>query len=166
MEIERVWAMPSRHTFTIAPIARLIQREIPAGEKWVDAFAGFNSPAFYTNDLNPASPAVSHQDAVVFLRGFSCDSVDGVLFDAPYSPRQLKECYDNIGQSLHDTKASVWASWKDEIARIIRPLGKCISFGWNTNGLGIGRGFIMERVLLVAHGGMHNDTIVTVEKKL
>lgn len=30
----------------------------------------------------------------------------------------------------------------------------------------MGNGFEIIEILLVAHGGMHNDTIVTVERKL
>lgn len=41
-----------------------------------------------------------------------------------------------------------------------------ISFGWNTNGMEINRGFKIEEILLVAHGGAHNDTICTVERKI
>lgn len=39
-----------------------------------------------------------------------------------------------------------------------------ISFGWNSNGIG-GDEFEKVRILLVAHGGVHNDTICTVERK-
>jgi hypothetical protein len=80
------------------------------------------------------------------IRSFELyDGRDGVLFDPPYSPRQLKECYDNLGLVLHDTKSSVWKSWKDEIARVIKPNGLCLSFGWSTNGLGKNRGFEIRR---------------------
>lgn len=44
--------------------------------------------------------------------------------------------------------------------------GVCISFGWNSMGIGKKNGFEIIEILLVAHGGMHNDTIVTVETKL
>lgn len=40
-----------------------------------------------------------------------------------------------------------------------------ISFGWNSNGIGKKHHFDITRILVVAHGGHHNDTIVTVEKK-
>ena len=43
---------------------------------------------------------------------------------------------------------------------------KCISFGCNTCGLGKSRGFEITRILMVCHGGMHNDTICTVEHHL
>lgn len=33
-------------------------------------------------------------------------------------------------------------------------------------GIGKKNGFEIIEILLVAHGGMHNDTIVTVERKL
>ena len=93
-------------------------------------------------------------------------SANRVLFDPPYSPRQLKECYDSQGMVLHDTKSSVWKSWKDEIARITNYGGIVISFGWSTNGIGKTRGFEIIEILLVAHGGNHNDTICVVERKL
>jgi hypothetical protein len=54
----------------------------------------------------------------------------------------------------------------DEIARVVRPRGKVISFGWNSNGMGEGRGFKKLKILLVYHGGAHNDTICVVEQKM
>ncbi len=44
--------------------------------------------------------------------------------------------------------------------------GIVISFGWNTNGIGKTKGFEIIEILMVAHGGSHNDTICTVERKL
>lgn len=43
--------------------------------------------------------------------------------------------------------------------------GKVITFGWNSGGIGYKYGFEIERILLVPHGGWHNDTICTVEVK-
>jgi len=105
------------------------------------------------------------EDALLCLSRHEDCSVCGVLFDPPYSPRQLKECYDSLGMCLHDTKSSVWASWKNEVARVIKPNGLCISFGWQSQGLGKNRGFKIVEIMLVAHGGNHNDTIITVERK-
>lgn len=93
--------------------------------------------------------------------------MDGVLYDPPYSPRQVKECYDNIGRSItqNDTKSSYWTKHKKEIARIVKPNGKVITFGWNSGGIGTKYGFEIVRILLVPHGGWHNDTICTVNIK-
>lgn len=44
--------------------------------------------------------------------------------------------------------------------------GYAITFAWNSNGIGKKYGFELQEILLVAHGSQHNDTIVTVEKKI
>lgn len=166
MNIRREWAMPSRHTFTIRPIAALLSQH-PIDEEWVDPFAGFNSPAGITNDLNPDAPSLHHLPALDFLRGLEDHTAPGVLFDPPYSSRQVAECYRSIGREVtsEDTRATFWSHCKDEIARVIRPGGTVISFGWSSQGMGKTRGFEMTEILLVPHGGPHYDTIVTVEVK-
>lgn len=167
LKIERIWCMPNRNTFKIHPIANLLREEM-VGELWIDPFCGNNSPAHVTNDLNPDIPADSHEDAIVFLKMFDNESVDGVLYDPPYSVRQVAECYKRVGFPVtqETTRANFWSNSKNEAARIIRVGGKAICCGWNTMGLGINRGFRMDRILLVPHGGPHNDTIVTVETKV
>lgn len=170
MRIERIWAMPNKETFLINPIANLLEEEVQdfRNELWIDPFAGNNSPAQIKNDLNPSvtGNVQYHMDALDFLKTFKDDSVYGVLFDPPYSPRQVKECYDKIGLDLKfDGKANFWSKIKNEIARIVKPSGKVICFGWNSMGIGKKRGFKMIRILLVPHGGHHNDTICTVEVK-
>ena len=88
------------------------------------------------------------------------------MFDPPYSQRQLKEMYHNSGLSFtYPMNSSYWAECKKEISRIMKPGGKVICFGWNTNGIGKKHGFEISRIVLVAHGSQHNDTIATVEKK-
>lgn len=167
MKIERKWAMPSKNTFSIKPINELLSEEMRAGGVWIDAFANNNKLATITNDLNPEFSTDYHMDALEFLEMFEDNSVDGVLYDPPYSPRQVSECYKNFGKSvtMETTQASYWAKHKKEIARILKPGGKAICFGWNSQGVGKSRGFDLQRVLLVAHGGAHNDTICTVEIK-
>lgn len=162
--IERVWAMPNKWTFTIKPIAKMIAEEMQGGV-WIDPFAGEHSPASITNDLNPERKTTFHMDALEFLQTFHDNSVDGVLYDPPYSPRQVKECYDDIGNLKWDGRMTFWSDTKNEVARILKPNGKVICFGWNSMGLGLNRGFEMHRILLVPHGGSRNDTICTVEVK-
>lgn len=167
MLIERKWAMPNKWTFNIKPIAELLKEEIQQGELWIDPFAGEYSPAKITNDLNPERATMYHLEALDFLKMFENCSVDGVLYDPPYSQRQVKECYDSIqGNIKWDGKMTFWSSSKDEISRIIKPGGKVICFGWNSMGCGKNRGFELERILLVPHGGSRNDTICTVERKV
>ena len=53
-----------------------------------------------------------------------------------------------------------------EIARVVKKDGFVISFGWNSGGIGKKLGFEQKEIMLVSHGGNHNDTIVTVEFKI
>ncbi len=163
LKIDRIWAMPNKYTFTIKPIKLLLKDEITHGS-WCDPFSGKHSPADVRNDISPDSNAEYHMDALEFLQQFADDRFDGVLYDPPYSFRQAVECYKGYGKE-HITNMKYWSTIKDQIGRIIKPNGKVICFGWNSMGLGINRGFTMTRILLVAHGGSQNDTIVTVETK-
>ncbi len=166
ISIERVWAMPNKNTFDIKPIRELITDELTEG-LWIDPFANQNKLATVTNDLNQEFDTDYHLDALDFMKMFDSDSVDGVLYDPPYSPRQVSECYNNVGYDVtwDTTKASFWGNHKREISRIVKLGGKVITFGWNSGGIGYKYGFEIERILLVPHGGWHNDTICTVEIK-
>lgn len=168
MIINRVWSMPSRWTFQIKPIAELLSRHVGDGKGWIDPFAGENSPAEITNDLNPNIPAKYHFDALDFLKSLS-GTFNGCLLDPPYSPRQVKECYDSIGRHMEQDDALLGykrGQYKSVLAPLIIPGGKVITCGWNSVGMGIGLGFELIEILLVCHGSDHNDTIVTVEHKI
>lgn len=91
-----------------------------------------------------------------------------VLYDPPYSSRQLTECYRKLELSVSAdmTRSDYWTKQRNEIARIMKPFGICLSFGWNSGGIGKSLGFEQVEIMLVAHGGWHNDTIVTVERKV
>ena len=164
--MERVWAMPNKNTFEIKPIKALIEEELTDG-LWIDPFANRNKLATVTNDLNTEYDTDYHMDALDFMKMFEDNSVEGVLYDPPYSPSQVSECYNNVGYNVtwDTTKASFWGNHKREISRIVKLGGKVITFGWNSGGIGNKYGFEIERILLVPHGGWHNDTICTVEVK-
>lgn len=164
---ERVWAMPNKNTFEIKPIRELIRDEVDMNLLWIDPFANRNKYATITNDLNTKYDTDYHMDALDFLKLFDDESVDGVLYDPPYSPRQVSECYNDVGYNVtwDTTKASFWGNHKREISRIVKKGGKVITFGWNSGGIGNKHGFTISRILLVPHGGWHNDTICTVEVK-
>lgn len=159
--------MPNKNTFDIKPVKELIQSELTDGT-WIDPFANQNKLATITNDLNPDFDTDYHMDALDFLKTFQNESIDGVLYDPPYSPRQVTECYQGVGMNVtsETTRASFWGNQKKEISRIVKPGGKVITFGWNSGGIGRKYGFEITRILLVPHGGWHNDTICTVEVKV
>jgi hypothetical protein len=147
VNFERYWAMPSHKTFTIAPLKKLINKEL--GTNYIDPF-----------------PYPFKQDAIKYLKTISSNSENFLVFDPPYSSYQLKTKYENAGLSLNNKyDASYWSNCKKEISRIIKKKGKVISFGWNSNGIGKKYGFKIIKIVLVAHGSIHNDTIATVEVK-
>ena len=82
--------------------------------------------------------------------------------------------YKNLGKYFHnspdknpnDRITKYWSNCKKEIERITKIGAVVVSFGWNTNGIGKSYNFKIERILILAHGGRHNDTLVTVEKKI
>lgn len=167
IRIERIWSMPNKNTFEIPPIKALLEEEVDLSKYWIDPFANRNKIASVTNDLNLEYDTDYHLDALDFLKLFEDASVDGVLYDPPYSSRQVSECYNDVGYTVtwDTTKASFWGNHKREISRIVKIGGKVITFGWNSGGIGYKYGFEIERILLVSHGGWHNDTICTVEVK-
>lgn len=158
--------MPDKWTFKIKPIAQILNKYVGDGVGWIDPFAGENSPAEITNDLNPNRPAKFHLHAKDFASQLEGE-FKGCLFDPPYSTRQAKECYDGIGFHMsYEDSQSFPNNIKDIIAPKIKQGGIVISFGWNSIGFGKKNGFQIVEILLVSHGGQHNDTIVTVERKI
>ena len=148
MLLTRRWAMPNKCTFTIKPIKELIKTELKT--PIVDPF-----------------PYPYKEDALKYMKSIPSQSHISIVYDPPYSPRQLKECYDDLGISVGShSNGKYWANCKNESSRILKLGGKCISFGWNSGGLGMKRGMQIKSILLVPHGGLHNDTICTVEEKI
>ena len=136
-------------------------------QNWVDPFAGWLSPAGITNDHNPERKAKYHMEAEEFAEMLT-GKYDGVLFDPPYSYRQVSEHYQVVGKKATqmDTSTQFYNRVMNPLSPKIKIGGIAISFGWNSNGFGLSRGFEKIEILLVAHSGHHNDTIVTVEKKI
>ncbi len=177
MKINRKWAMPNKNTFSIKPIGELITRHFGDMNTRFDSLvridpfvneSPFKHCCEYTNDLDTDIQATSNIDALEFLKGFGDSSVDLVLFDPPYSPRQVSECYKKLDMTVNmqTTQSSFWGNMKKEITRIVKPGGKVITCGWNSGGIGKTAGFELIEILLVPHGGWHNDTIVTVEQRI
>ena len=171
MTINRVWHMPNKNTFDIKPIKDLILKyinQLPENHTIVDPFANKNKLATITNDLDPQYDTTYHMEATDFLKLLKDNSADLLLYDSPFSPRQLSECYKKFGLSVNmeTTQASYWSNQKREIGRIVKSGGYVITCGWNSGGIGKKYGFEIIEILLVAHGGWHNDTIVTVERKI
>lgn len=171
MTMRRVWAMPSHETFSIKPIGEFVRKYLSDSKASVDPYARNNRWATHTNDLNPDTAADHHMDAIEFLEMIADKGVkvDLVIIDPPYSPRQVKECYDSFGHKMKQEDALlgfVRKKLKAAICRVLSPGGVVLTFGWNSVGMGKSLGFEQTEILLVCHGSDHNDTICVAERRL
>lgn len=83
---------------------------------------------------------------------------DTVVFDPPYSAHQAVVSY-------HTKRAQRVTHARDVVEYVLKPAGRVISLGFNTTGMGGGRGFTKEGILLVNCGGSHNDYLITCERR-
>lgn len=81
---------------------------------------------------------------------------DTIILDPPYSLRKSMEKYD--GKIV-----SNFRKIKDILPDIINVGGNIITCGYHSVSMGKKRGFIVNNILLVSHGGAHHDTIITNE---
>jgi hypothetical protein len=171
LKFSREWVMPNSNTLLIEPARRLVLSYILQDMETVDPFAKDCEIAKWRNDINPASKAEYHLDALDFFRLLKNHKIqaDLVVFDPPYSLRQTKECYEGFGRQFTMTDAQTAVRWRDEknaINELLKIGGLVISFGWNSSGMGIGRLYDIIEIKLLCHGGAHNDTIIVVEQKI
>lgn len=170
MKFSRVWAMPNHDTFSVKPIGDFVQRYLSESKSSVDMFSRNKRWATFTNDLNPNTEAEHHMDAEAFLHKLRDDGAvcDLALFDPPYSPRQISECYKSIGMEVgmkETQSALLYQRVRNAIPAVLSPNGVVLSFGWNSVGMGKKHGFEMVEIMLVCHGGAHNDTICLAERR-
>ena len=163
--------MPNSNTFECKPIGQFVERYSIG--MVVDPFARntrYPNGASITNDLNPDTTAQYHLDAEDFLKKLQDKDVqiNCAIFDPPYSPRQISECYQSIGKEVNgkDTQnAALYKRVRDALDPLVVVGGIVLSFGWNSGGMGKARGYEIEEILMVTHGGAHNDTICMAERK-
>ena len=162
--------MPSGDTFSVPPIGDFVRRYLSAAKVSIDPFARNKAWATHTNDLNPETTAQHHMDAEAFLLLLGSQGVkaDLIIFDPPYSPRQISECYKEAGITVgmkETQNAALYARMKSALLPILTPDAVVLSFGWNSAGMGKKHGFEQIEIKLVCHGAAHNDTICLAEQR-
>jgi hypothetical protein len=171
VKFSREWAMPDPDTFNVKPIRDFVWRYLSGSKVSVEPFARNNIWATYTNDIDPETKAASHLDAEEFMKRLARSGTiaDLIILDPPYSPRQISECYERLGLKvgMMETQSAVlYQRVRHAAASLCGQGAVVLSFGWNSVGMGTGRGFEIEEILLVCHGGAHNDTICLAERRL
>lgn len=162
--------MPSADTFSVPVIGEMVKRYLATAKVSCDPFARNKRWATHTNDLNPKTEAEHHMDAEAFMvmlaeKGVKCDVA---IFDPPYSPRQISECYKEAGITVgmkETQNAALYARMKSALLSILTPDAIVLSFGWNSAGMGKKHGFEQIEIMLCCHGGAHNDTICLAERR-
>lgn len=146
------------------PVADFLDRQLADAKIVIDPFAGRSTRGTLCNDL-----AFGGRDAADWCEALLPQyeqRADAILFDPPYSPRQISECYKKLGLPVtarSTQNAALYARVRGPLARLLRPGGVALSFGWQSSGFG--RAFYTEEILLVQHGGAHNDTICVAQRK-
>lgn len=164
VSFRRVKAKPSPWTFEIPQIRDFIAPYVGNGKRWADPFSGKSTLCEYRNDLNKKMPAKTHLLASEWVKTLP-DGLAGVLFDPPYSCRQVSECYRSAGLRARklDTSSNFYTRVRVALAPKVQMGGHVLSFGWNSVGFGEAWGYEVVEGLLVSFGGHHNDTICTAE---
>lgn len=175
IRFSRVWEMPNPNTFSIPSIAGFVQKYLLKSKLSVDCFSRNNRLSTYTNDLNPKTEAEYHMDAEDFLRMLESKFIrcDLAVFDPPYSPRQISECYKESGipiskcfHPIETSNGALYSRVKSALVKVLTDDAIVLSFGWNSAGMGKKHGFEQIEIMLVCHGGAHNDTICVAERKI
>ena len=165
--ITREWAMPHKSTFSVGPIASFVARHTSGLSAIVDPFCGDSTVGTHRNDLKHGgmdAEAYCHALASRYGTGWA----DAVIFDPPYSPRQISEVYKSVGMAVgmaETQNASLYKRVRSALWPLLKTDGVALSFGWNSAGFGSKRGAEVVEILMVAHGGAHNDTICVAERK-
>lgn len=127
--------MPSCDTLSIKPFKNIFHKY--AFGKTVDPFARDCELCEFTNDLSKETKAKAHLKADEFLR--QLEGMNFVVFDPPYSLRQVKEIYQSVGVGFthKDSQNSIrWTIERDIIAAKQKAGDIVASFGWTTTCMG------------------------------
>lgn len=162
MTIERWFEMPRSMTFLMPKTRKWVEDRLEG--QVLNLFGGMTRLTYAGeidyNDLNPGIPADLRLDACdPDLWANMAASYDTIIFDPPYSFHQAVVTYG----MKRKQKVSLA---RDVVEFVLRPGGRVISLGWNSTGMSASRGFEKEALLLVNHGGSHNDTIILSERRV
>ncbi len=111
-------------------------------------------------DIDPEIPADYYMDSYDFVLMAKEKEMlfDTILLDPPYNLRKSREKYK--GRMIGS-----FTKVKNVLPDILVDNGVIITLGYDTVGMGKGRGFKKEAICLVCHSGDHNDTLCLKERK-
>ncbi len=135
--------MPNADTFSVKPIGEFVRRYLAGSKVSIDPFARNGTLATQRADL--------------------------VIHDPPYSTTQMRRVYQGSGLQRDGggtRNSELYSRVRNAIPGVLTSDGIVLSFGWSSAGMGKKHGFEIVEILLVCHGGAHNDTICMAERRL
>ena len=134
----------------------------------LNPFSNNNLIANINNDLDSTINSNYHLEALDFLRTFSNNSADIILYDPPTDPTRMKFYFDKLNLKIDKryTRTEYWSKLKKEISRILKKDGYAISIGYNSGGIGKTNGFNIEDILILSHISFNRDIFCVIEKKM
>jgi tRNA G10 N-methylase Trm11 len=112
----------------------------------------------YRNDIRENMVADSHMDALEFCKSYEGRLFNTIILDPPYAFRKSMEMYEGA-------ICSPFNRLKDAIIPLLSDGGKVITFGYHSVSMGAKRGFYVEELCIMSHGGAIHDTIATIERR-
>jgi hypothetical protein len=87
-----------------------------------------------------------------------------VVVDLPWSSKDDSPDFTKRRARYSDEYVDGYARMKDGVASVLRPGGTCITFGYDSSGLGDGRDATVEEIALINFTGNYNDAVAVVER--
>uniref|UniRef100_A0A6M3L4K8 Putative methyltransferase n=1 Tax=viral metagenome TaxID=1070528 RepID=A0A6M3L4K8_9ZZZZ len=148
----------NKYTFKSPRIKEWVEKNVEG--KVLNLFSGLTKLNCneVRNDIRKEMNAKFHKDALKFVNEWKGDKFNTILLDPPYSYRKSMEMY---GGRI----TSPFNALKDSLLKILTINGLVITFGYHSNVMGKIRGFHIEQICLMSHGGAIHDTIATIERR-
>ena len=149
----------NKYTFKVPKIRRWVE-EFAEG-RVLNLFAGLIKLDLdeVRNDIRESMEADYHLDALEFVKQYKGEEFNTILLDPPYSYRKSMEMYD--GKVMSSFNAV-----KNELPMILSNNGMVMTFGYHSTVMGKSRGFEIEHICLMSHGGAIHDTIASIERRI
>ena len=149
----------NKYTFKVPKIRQWVEEY--AEGRVLNLFAGLIKLDLdeVRNDIRETMEADYHLDALEFVKQYKGEKFNTILLDPPYSYRKSMEMYG--GKVM-----SPFNAVKNEIHRILYNNGIVMTFGYHSTVMGKSRGFEIEHICLMSHGGAIHDTIASIERQI
>jgi len=116
----------------------------------------------HTNDINPRTSAVHHQDALDFLESYLPSTFKIGLLDPPFSDRMAKDKYGTSNLYASDSKKM--RKIELQLGNIIETGGVLIKLGYNTSRPH--PSFVLEDLEVWNLGACRNDILCSIWRKM